>query len=286
MKKVILFGATGRLGQELAKELLRQGYELTVVARNDSKAKSIAHITTKYIIADVCKKDALKNICDSQEIVISTLGKSVSANDKSKTTFNEVDFIANSNILEEATKSSIKKFVYISAFHAEKYLHLEYFKTHHQFAELLKTSGLDYSIIKPPAIFSAFIDMMKMAKKGRLVNIGSGDKLTNPIYEGDLAKVVVSSIDQHNTTVEVGGKKLYTRKQLNEIIQAEIDSSKKIRTVPLGLFKCSLPVIKFLDKSAFDKFAFFAEVISNDTIAPQIGETTFENYVKLKAGTI
>ena len=72
MKKVILFGATGRLGQELAKELLRQGYELTVVARNDSKAKSIAHITTKYIIADVCKKDALKNICDSQEIVIST----------------------------------------------------------------------------------------------------------------------------------------------------------------------------------------------------------------------
>ena len=282
MKKVVLFGATGNLGNEIAKELIKQGYELTVVVRNEQKAKTISHITSKYIIADVCNKSTLENIFDKQDIVVSALGKSVSPNDKSKPTFKQVDYDANKNILDQSIKAGIKKFVYISAFHSEKYLHLEYFKVHHDFSELLKKSGIDYSIVKPPAIFSAFIDMIEMAKKGQLINIGKGDKKTNPIYEGDLAKVTVEAINKQNSIFEAGGKTIYTRKQLNEIVQNEVDSQKKIRTVPLGLFKVTLPIIKLFSKNTFDKFAFFIEVMQHDTIAPQVGTMTFEDYVKQK----
>jgi uncharacterized protein YbjT (DUF2867 family) len=282
MKKVILFGSTGNVGKEIAKKLVKQGYTLTIVVRNESKALALSDITTNYIVADVCKKETLSNICDNQDIVISALGKSVSPKEKSKATFKEVDFNANANILAEATKSGVKKFVYVSAFHSEKYLHLEYFKVHHDFSELLKRSGIDYSIIKPPAIFSAFTDMIEMAKKGRLINIGSGDKKTNPIYEGDLAKITVDAILQQNSTIAAGGKTIYTRKQLNEIIQANVDQSKKIRTVPIGVFKLTLPVIKLFDKNTYDKFAFFIEVMQHDTIAPQLGDMTFETYVEMK----
>lgn len=282
MKKVILFGSTGNLGKEIAKELVNQGYELTVVVRNEQKAKALSHIPSKYIIADVCNKSTLENILDKQDIVVSALGKSVSPNDKSKLTFREVDYSANANILNEATKAGIKKFIYVSAFHSEKYLHLEYFKVHHDFSELLKKSGIDYSIVKPPAIFSAFIDMIEMAKKGQLVNIGKGDKRTNPIYEGDLAKITVEAINKPNSIIEAGGKTIYTRKQLNEIVQNEIDNQKKIRTVPMGLFKVSLPIIKLFSKNTFDKFAFFIAVMQHDTIAPQLGTMTFEDYVKSK----
>jgi uncharacterized protein YbjT (DUF2867 family) len=282
MKKVILFGATGNLGKEIAKELVNQGYELTVVVRNEQKAKALTHITSKYIVADVCNKSTLENIFDKQDIVVSALGKSVSPNDKSKPTFKQVDYDANKNILDEAIKASITKFVYISAFHSEKYLHLEYFKVHHDFSELLIKSGIDYSIIKPPAIFSAFIDMIEMAKKGQLVNIGQGDKKTNPIYEGDLAKITVNSINLKNSITETGGKTIYTRRQLNEIVQNEINTHKKLRTIPIALFKISLPIIKLFNKNTFDKFAFFIEVMQHDTIAPQLGTMTFEEYVKLK----
>jgi len=282
MKKVILFGSTGNLGKEIAKELIIQGYDLTIVVRNDIKAKSMAGITIKYLIADVCNNSTLSKIMDTQDIVISALGKSVSPNDKSQPTFREVDYIGNANILNESRKAGVKKFIYVSAFHSENYLHLEYFKVHHDFAELLKKSGIDYSIIKPPAIFSAFVDMIEMAKKGQLVNIGKGDKKTNPIYEGDLAKIIVNSINQTNSTIEAGGKTIYTRKQLNEIVQYETDKNKTIRNVPLWLFKMTLPLIKIFSRNTYDKFVFFIEVMQKDTIAPQIGELTFEKYVKFK----
>lgn len=268
MKKVILFGATGHLGKEIAKELSLQGYELTVVVRNDQKAKSLFPATTRRIVADVCNPSTLEAICKDQDLVVSALGKSVSPNDKSKPGFREVDYQANANILQEARKSGVQKFVYVSAFHSEKYLHLEYFKAHHEFAELLKQSGIDYSIIKPPAIFSAFIDMIEMAQKGQLVNIGKGDKTTNPIYEGDLAKICIDSINKSNSTIEAGGKTIYTRRQLNEIVQQAVNPQKKLRTVPLSLFRFSLPLLKVFNKNMYDKFSFFLEVMQHDTIAP------------------
>jgi len=282
LKKLILFGATGNLGRHIAKELISKGYQLTVVVRDQKKAKGLFDINARLVVADVCKKVTLVDICQHQEIVISALGKSVSPNDKSRPGFEDVDYSGNMNILEEAIKNGVKKFVYVSAFHAEKYLHLTYFNVHHRFSEELKKSGIDYSIIKPPAIFSAFIDMMDLAQKGQLVTIGKGDKRTNPIFEGDLAKICVGSIAEKNKTIEAGGSSIYTRKELNLIIQQEVDKSKKVRQLPLGLFKAALPLIKVFNKNLYDKFAFFTEVMQHDTIAPQMGEFRFEAYIKSK----
>jgi uncharacterized protein YbjT (DUF2867 family) len=286
MKKILLFGATGNLGKEIAKEAKQQCYDLTAVVRNKNKAEKLKSIIDNYVVADITDPHSLTGICKHYDVVISALGKSVSINDNSKPSFNDIDLIANSNILNEAKINGVKKFVYVSAFHSEKYLHLEYFRVHHEFAESLKKSGINYSIIKPPAIFSSFLDMIEMAKKGQLFNIGEGDKKTNPIYEADLAKACVDSVKSNNVINEIGGKTIYTRKQLNEIIQKEVNPAKRTKRVPIWLLKSLLPVIKVFKKNLYDKFIFFLEVVQHDTIAPQIGEMKFEDYIRLKVNTL
>jgi uncharacterized protein YbjT (DUF2867 family) len=283
MKKVMLFGATGNLGKEIARELTGRGYDLTVAVRNEERGRFMQAITKKYVVANVRDKESLVPLLRGQDIVISALGKSVSPNDRSRATFREIDYEANANILEAAKQTGIKKFVYVSAFRSEDYQHLEYFKVHHDFSELLKRSGLDYSIVKPPAIFSAYADMFELARKGRLVTMGKGDKRTNPIFEGDLARVVVDAIQHSYSTTEAGGKRSYTRKQLNEIIQAEISKDKTTRAVPLGLVKAVLPLIRIFDRNTYDKFAFFTAVMQEDALAPPVGEMSFEDYVKIRA---
>src|SRR5688572_21504870 len=111
---VLLFGASGNLGKAIAKEALHQGHDLTVVVRNKNKAEELAHITQQSIIADVTDPAALTGICTGYEVVISALGKSVSPNDNSKPSFKDIDLNANSYILEEAKKSKVSKFIYIS----------------------------------------------------------------------------------------------------------------------------------------------------------------------------
>jgi len=282
MKKVILFGSTGNLGKAIAKELKDRKYDLTAVVRNRKKGEELSEIAHRYVVADISDNEALSGICEGFDVVISALGKSVSPFERSKPSFKQIDFEANTCILSEAIKSKVPKFVYISALHSEKYPELEYFSVHHQFSQQLISSGIDYSIIKPPAIFSAFKDMIYMAKNGLLVNLGKGDKLTNPIFEGDLAKIVADSIPAKNQVIEAGGKNIYSRRQLNEIILKEIKPGSKLRSVPLTLVKLSLPLMKIADRNAFDKMSFFVEVMQHDTIAPQIGEMSFEEYVALQ----
>lgn len=283
MKSVLLFGSTGNVGKQIAKEARRQGYLLTAVVRNSQKANELNGIAEQILIADVTRSDELVGICSGFDIVISALGKSVSPNDKSSGSFYEVDFLANASILRQAVVSGVKKFVYVSALHSERYTNLEYFKVHHELSEKLKQSGLDYSIIKPPSIFSAYLDVVEMARKGRLVNLGKGDKRTNPIYEGDLAVVCVNSINSPNSEIEAGGREILTRKQINETIQQHVNPSRKIPTIPTWIMRAMLPLIKIANRNLFDKFDFFVEVMQHDTIAPQVGQLTLKEYLTMKS---
>jgi uncharacterized protein YbjT (DUF2867 family) len=283
MKSVLLVGATGNVGKQVAREARRQGYDLTVVVRNAQKANDLAGIANHAIIAEVTDPKEVQGICKGIDVVISALGKSVSPTDNSKASFYDVDFLANARILKEAVASGVKKFVYVSALHSERYTHLEYFKVHHDFSELLKQSGMDYSIIKPPSIFSAYLDVVDMAKKGRLANLGKGDKLTNPIYEGDLAVVCVNSIDSTKCEIEAGGKETFTRRQINELIQYHVNPSKKLPTMPAWVMEVMLPIIRILNKNLFDKFSFFVEVMQHDVVAPPVGQLTLKEYLALKS---
>jgi uncharacterized protein YbjT (DUF2867 family) len=278
--KVILFGGTGNLGGYIAREVIRNGYSLTVVVRKTSRLTGLSSTDQKVVTCSFVDTPAMTDIMKGQDVVISALGKSISPSDRSKASFEEVDLRINRLILKHALQSNVHKFVYISAFHAEKYPALEYCRVHEQFAAELTSSGLDYSIIKPPSLFSAYLEMIPMAKKGLLFNFGKGDKKTNPIFDGDLAQIIVQSLQQPMAIIEAGGRDIYSRAQLSEIIQQGVAPHRKVRTLPLGVVKLLLPIIRLLDKNAYDKMAFFTAVMEADTLAPPLGETNFAGYIR------
>lgn len=114
------------------------------------------------------------------------------------------------------------------------------------------------------------------------MTMGKGDKLANPIYEGDLAKICVEAINQPNTEIEAGGKEVLSRKEINERIQRIVNPKKKVRSIPISMIKFLLPLLKLFSKNTYDKFAFFIEVMQHDTLAPKLGETKLEDYIKEK----
>ncbi len=281
-KKILLFGATGNLGYAIARALHDHGYLTTAAVRNSKQAGLLQPITEAVMEIDFESNESLKGIAAGFDIVISALGKSVSPFDRSKGRFREIDLDINRKILEEAIVQKVSKFVYISALAAEQYPGLEYFAVHHEMTELVKLSGIEYLIVKPPALFSAFIDLMKMAGKGQLVTIGNGEKKTNPISENDLAEIIVQQLDKKNPVIEAGGPEILSRKQINEIIQKEINPGKKVRSIPMGLIKSILPVVKIFDRNSYDKMAFFLEVMQHDLQAPVLGQEKLADYVKRK----
>ncbi|HEX2534137.1 MAG TPA: SDR family oxidoreductase [Chitinophagaceae bacterium] len=284
MPQILLFGATGHLGRHIARELRRRGLPFTPVVRNEEKAAAVLPFATGCKVADVLNSEELKGICTGYDTVISALGKSVSPADRSKPSFDAVDLEANSRILEEAKAAGVGKMVYVSAFGAERHPDLTYFRVHQQFSERLMASGLDYAIIRPPALFSAFLDLAAMARQGRLANLGKGDRRTNPIWEGDVARICADALQQPNGIIDAGGPEVLTRREINRLIQQAVAPGKKLRTVPVWSIRALLPLIRRADRNTYDKLAFFLRVLQEDTIAPAAGNRRLEDYLREQAG--
>jgi uncharacterized protein YbjT (DUF2867 family) len=280
MKNILLLGATGQLGRQIAHELRARGYHTRALVRDLDRAAFLQNTVDELIEADPTRPDTLRpgHFADI-DTVISALGKSVSPNDRSRPTFREVDYQGNLNVLAMAGQHGVRKFIYVSAFHAEQFPRLEYFRVHADFSRALSASGLDYCICKPPALFSAYAELLDLARQGRLTGIGNGKARTNPIDEGDFARVVVDQIEGSAMEVAAGGKKIYTRREVLEAIQSASGRRAKIRQVPAGVLNFFLPVLRIMDRNLHDKLAFFTAVMEADLLAPAVGERTFESYL-------
>jgi uncharacterized protein YbjT (DUF2867 family) len=279
IKHILVAGASGNLGRAVVREAVRRGFNVKAMVRSDRGAALVSHLGATPVFADATCPGSLTGICQNIDAVVSALGRSVSPSVRDKAGFDEIDFIANRTLVDEALLAGSKKFVYVSAFHSERYPHLSYFKTHHAAAEYVKASRMNYTIIKPVAFFSVFAELLEMAEKNRLVNIGKGDKRTNPISEHDVAMLCVDQLHQLPAEIEAGGPELFSRIGIMETIQRVANPHGRCRSVPSGLVKATLPVIRLIDRNRYDLFSFFLEVMEKDTIAPSVGKERFEPYL-------
>jgi len=108
---ILLTGATGYLGRHIAAELQNQGYPTKIVVRN----KDLVPYDVQYfetIVAEVTKPETLVGIMKDVDTVISTVGIT---RQKDGLSYMDVDYQANLNLLKEAHKSGVQKFIYVSA---------------------------------------------------------------------------------------------------------------------------------------------------------------------------
>lgn len=75
-----------------------------------------------------------------------------------------------------------------------------------------------------------------------------------------------------------------SRKEVHTIIQQQVRPGRKVHTIPFGLVASTAPLARLFSKNLYDKLAFMLEVIRQDTIAPEIGESRLEACLREKAG--
>ncbi|PIE79931.1 MAG: NAD-dependent dehydratase, partial [Chloroflexi bacterium] len=144
MNKVLLAGATGYLGRFITQELIARNFETRIVVRNKEKV-NIKAPNLEIIEAQVTEPESLKDICKDIDVVISTVGIT---RQKDGLTYMDVDYQANVNLIDEAKGNVVKKFIYISVFNGDKLRHTKGGEAKEKLADYLKSSGLDYCIIR------------------------------------------------------------------------------------------------------------------------------------------
>lgn len=279
-EKVLLAGATGYLGRFITQELIDRGYETKIVVRNKEKVKLNAP-NLEIIEAQVTKPESLKNICKNVDIVISTVGIT---RQKDGLTYMDVDYQANANLIDEAKKSGVKKFIYISVLNGEKLRNLKICEAKEKLGDYLKLSGLDYCIIRPNGFFSDMADFLKMAKGGKVYLFGDGKLKLNPIHGKDLAKEVVNTINQEKKEIKIGGPDLLSQNEIAELALKAYGKKIKIIHLPDWIRKFALWCVRtFTSSKTYGSIEFFMTTMVMDMTAPLFGEEKLKNFFNNEA---
>jgi uncharacterized protein YbjT (DUF2867 family) len=277
-EKILLAGASGALGLEVLKLLHQQGKDVRALVHSEDGAEEVSPYTNDIWKADASEgNDVIKDITKDVSIVISTLGKSVSLFTNRGKSFVENDFYANSNILDDAIKNGVKRFIYVSIKGAEKALEYEVAKSHKMFEDALEASGLDHTIIRPVGFYSGLHDLAIMAKRKVIPIVGDGEAKTNSIHQKDLAKVVVKYLQEGPELKEVGGPLIHTRREMADMVAEKVGG--KVIPVPEKIAEWGMFLPEMVDDDISAKLHYFKFVTTHDMVGEKNGEITFKEYL-------
>ena len=156
--KLVVFGATGKTGQEIVKQSLAQGYEVTAFVRDPSKM-ALEHDDLKIMTGDIFEFTAVTQAIQGQDAVICSLGTS----ELGKTT---VRSEGTANIIKAMNEYHVNRLVVVSAMGVgESWSTLSivnklFFATllrssrqdHEEQEVVVKESDLDWTIIRPSGL--------------------------------------------------------------------------------------------------------------------------------------
>lgn len=279
-QRILIVGATGYLGLNLIDQLLLQNRNFKAVARSKLKLLAKGVADDQIVEAQVTERQTLRGVCDEVDVVISCLGIT---RQRDGLTYESVDYQANLNVLEEAERSGVSKFVYISAFNAQHYPNVRLLRAKEQFAQrLLASEQLTPYVIRPNGFFSDLEEIYEMASKGKVYLFGKGDVRVNPIHGEDLANYCLDVIDNQRGNkareFDVGGPEVLSTEQMAKLAFQALGKQDRITMLPEFIRKFALYLSKKLPEKWGGPIEFFLTMMEQDAIAPCYGSKTLAQH--------
>lgn len=274
-ERVLVAGATGYLGQFVAREFARRGHHVRALARSPRKLDHMKDQIGEIVEGQVTQPDSIQNVCDGIEVVFSSIGIT---KQKDRLTFRDVDYRANVNLLQVARHAGVRKFIYVSVFDGPNLLHLDIVKAHEDFVDVLRTSGIDYAVVRPTGYFSDMGEFVKAARKGRVYLIGRGRNRVNPIHGADLAERCVDTLEGEHREIDVGGPEVLTYREIAELAFKSLGKRSRITSIPAWAMRPAVATAKAFHEHEGELLAFFSAAMTSDMVAPKTGTHSLEDY--------
>lgn len=239
---ILVTGGTGFVGSHLIRRLLKENVQARAVVRNPDKARALKELGVDVVKGDISDKDSLEKAAAGCERVVHLVGiiqEAVGA------TFHGVHVEGTRNVLEAAKKAGVRHFFHQSALGTRPGAKSVYHKTKWAAEELVRASGIPYTILRPALIYGPgdqftirLSDMIRMSPV--LPVIGSGKSKTQPIFIDDVVSCIVKAVTSdafYNEIYEIGGPEQMTYEEVTVAIAEAMGARRPTIHMPFFFVK-------------------------------------------------
>ena len=185
--KLAITGGTGFVGSHLIDAALAAGHSVQALTRRDQPPRD----RLDWISGDLGDRDALERLVNGADAIVHVAGV-LTARHASEF---EVGNVAGTlSMLAAATASGVQRFVHVSSLAAREPRLSLYGASKARAEELVMGSGLDWAIVRPPAVYGPgdkeTLELFRMAKLGLMLMPPRGR--LSVIHVGDLARLLLA----------------------------------------------------------------------------------------------
>jgi len=185
--RIAVTGGTGFVGSHVIDAALAAGHEVKALTRRDQPPRD----RLEWIAGDLADRTAVHQLVQDSDAVIHVAGV-VNAPDAAG--FEAGNVAGTLAMLAAATAGGARRFVHVSSLAAREPQLSLYGASKARAEELVESSGLDWAIVRPPAVYGPgdkeMLELFKMAKRGVVLLPPAGR--ISLIHVEDLARLLLS----------------------------------------------------------------------------------------------
>ena len=262
--KILLVGATGTLGRQVAKQAIEDGHEVRCIVRNPRKASFLQEWGCELTKGDILRKNDISYALQDIEAVID----SSTSRPEDKESIYEIDWEGKLNLFNECEAKGIKRVIFLSIILTENFRNVPLMDVKYCTEKLLEKSNFDYTIFQSAAFMQGVISQFAIpVLDNQAVWISGAPTKIAYMNTQDMARIIVASIENTKTyrnKLPLVGPKAWDANEIIALCEKYSDRKAKIFRISDMVIKATQSAVSFFQDSlnVAERLA-FAEVTSS-----------------------
>jgi nucleoside-diphosphate-sugar epimerase len=220
--RIAITGGTGFIGSHLAQRLVSEGHQVVLLARKRRNI-SVGSAAMTFVPSDLSDPAAIANAVASCEAIAHCAGINREIGEE---TYRKVHVEGTRNVIKAAQQAGVKKIVLMSFLRARPSCGLAYHESKWAAEEIVRNSGLDYTIIKAGMVYGLGDHMLDHLSHALhtfpfFAMVGFKEKGIRPLAIDDLVEVLRASLTENrlsrSTVAITGAEELYLSEAVRRV---------------------------------------------------------------------
>jgi uncharacterized protein YbjT (DUF2867 family) len=273
-KKVVVAGATGQLGNKIAKALIEQGAEVTAMVRATSNRSKLEAMGVKnFVIGDLMDRASLKTALSPDHGFDAIVASAAGYTKHTKGDNPDTDTVGYRNLVDATKEAGIPRFVLISILESDKAVSVPHFYNKYLVEKYLAEKKQPYIALRPGAFFDWSDDTIVKKLKQGVVPMFFDEVNYGTIYTADLARYVAIAAtslpdSELNSYVDVGWSTPANSQSMAAAFSKVLNKPVVAKPViPPLVFKILAPVVSAFSEGMKDMVAMVKWVNTGEYIS-------------------